>query len=101
MSETIQAIAEGAGTRASNRQVKNKLCEIYDEVFAHDGFGEFRVEMRLLKRGQKEVILHCGKQYRFVVNYSGARPASSHSGPERRSGGDSSYAGVERRGSGK
>lgn len=101
MRETTQAIADGAEIRASNRQVKNKLCEIYDEVFAHNGFGEFRVEMRLLKRGQKEVILHCGKQYRFVVNYSGVRPASGYSGSERRSGGNSGYAGVERRGGGK
>jgi hypothetical protein len=34
----------------------------------HDGFGEIRVEVKILKRRQKEVILHCGKQYRFVVD---------------------------------
>jgi hypothetical protein len=48
--------------------VKSRLCTLYDDLIAHDGFGEIRVEIRLLKRGQKEVILHCGKQYRFVVD---------------------------------
>ncbi|WP_197492510.1 hypothetical protein [Methylomonas methanica] len=47
--------------------VKNKLMELLDEVLQHDGFGEIRVEVKILKRRQKEVILHCGKQYRFVV----------------------------------
>lgn len=44
--------------------VKSKLLE----VLQHDGFGEIRVEMKILKRHQKEVILHCGKQYRFVID---------------------------------
>lgn len=57
-----------------NEEVLNRLVRLYEEVFAHDGFGEIRVEVRLLKRGQKEVILHCGKQYRFVVDYSDRQP---------------------------
>ncbi|MCP9470450.1 MAG: hypothetical protein NNA31_10680 [Nitrospira sp.] len=52
-----------------NEEVKARLSAIYDDLFAHDGFSELRVEIRLLKRGQKEVILHCGRQYRFVVDY--------------------------------
>ncbi|WP_026601058.1 hypothetical protein [Methylomonas sp. 11b] len=48
--------------------VKSKLMELLDEVLEHDGFGEIRVEVKILKRRQKEVILHCGKQYRFVVD---------------------------------
>ena len=43
---------------------------VYNEALAHDGFAEIRVEIRILRRGQKEVILHCGKQYRFVVDYA-------------------------------
>ncbi|OAI05504.1 hypothetical protein [Methylomonas methanica] len=50
--------------------VKSKLMELLDEVLEHDGFGEIRVEVKILKRRQKEVILHCGKQYRFVVDSS-------------------------------
>lgn len=49
-----------------------KLEELYRGLLAHDGFGDLRVEMRILKRGQKEVILHCGKQYRYVVDFEPA-----------------------------
>ncbi|MBU2570160.1 MAG: hypothetical protein KJ725_09015 [Gammaproteobacteria bacterium] len=48
--------------------VKAKLNELLDDVLLHDGFGDIRVEVKILKRKQKEVILHCGKQYRFVVD---------------------------------
>lgn len=48
--------------------LQTKLLALLDEVLAHDGFGSVRVDVRLLKRGQKEVILDCGKQYRFVVD---------------------------------
>ncbi len=52
----------------SCQPVKAKLLELVDDVLAHDGFGDIRVEVKILKRRQKEVILHCGKQYRFVVD---------------------------------
>lgn len=55
---------------STNKEVKEKLLELYDEIFSHDGYGEIRVEMRILRRKQKEVILYCGKQYRFVVDYN-------------------------------
>lgn len=53
---------------ATSQPVKAKLLELVDDVLAHDGFGDIRVEIKILKRRQKEVILHCGKQYRFVVD---------------------------------
>ena len=49
--------------------VMSKLTQLVEEVFRHDGYGQIRVDMRILRRGQKEVILRCGKEYRFVVNY--------------------------------
>jgi hypothetical protein len=60
----------------ANEQVLSQLRALYLEAFAHNGFAELRVEMRILRRGQKEVILHCGKQYRFVVDFAanGGRP---------------------------
>ncbi|MDR1229191.1 MAG: hypothetical protein LBK55_09300 [Azoarcus sp.] len=61
--------AAGAKPAQSKDQVLSKLEELYREAFAHDGYAEIRVELRILRRGQKEVILHCGKQYRFVVDY--------------------------------
>jgi hypothetical protein len=54
--------------RVHNTEVKSRLSALYDELITHDGFAEMRVEIRLLKRGQKEVILHCGRQYRFVID---------------------------------
>lgn len=54
-----------------------RLSELYRELIAHDGFGELRVDVRILKRKQKEVIITCGKQYRYVVD-----------GPEQNKEGD-------------
>jgi hypothetical protein len=51
-----------------NTEVKARLLALYDELFAHDGYATLRVEIRILRRGQKEVIVDCGKQYRFVVD---------------------------------
>lgn len=51
-----------------NKAVKSRMCELYDDLIAHEGFAEMRVEIRLLKRGQKEIILHCNKQYRLIVD---------------------------------
>ncbi len=53
--------------------ILDKIRELYTELFFHDGFGELKVEMRFLKRRQKEIIIHCGKDYRFVVDYDLAR----------------------------
>ncbi len=58
---------------STNKDVLDQFEKLYREVFDHDGYGDIRVEMKILRRGQKEVIIHCGKQYRFVVDF--ARPA--------------------------
>ena len=54
----------------TNKTVLDKLRELYGQLLDHDGFGEMRLEMRILKKGQKEVIIHCGKQYRYVVDFN-------------------------------
>ncbi|MDO8940512.1 MAG: hypothetical protein Q7U98_15260 [Methylicorpusculum sp.] len=51
------------------KDIKLKLSSLFDELFTHEGYADLRVEMRILKRGQKEVILHCGKQYRYVTDF--------------------------------
>ena len=56
--------------KSSSDLAKDKLLLLLDEIIEHDGFGEIRIEVNILKRKQKEVILHCGKQYRFVVDTS-------------------------------
>jgi len=66
-----KAMADKALKKLStNKEVKDKLLEVYDEIFAHNGYGEIKVDMRILHRGQKEIIIYCGKQYRFVVNFN-------------------------------
>jgi hypothetical protein len=61
----------------TNQQpVKIKLLELVDDILAHDGYGDIRVEVKILKRQQKEVILHCGKQYRFVIDSPDERSPS-------------------------
>jgi hypothetical protein len=57
--------------------VKARLLQLLDEVIAHDGYGSIKVDVRLLKKGQKEVIVDCGKQYRFVVDHPGFGPGHS------------------------
>lgn len=49
--------------------VIGKFVELYEDAFSHDGFAELKVEIRLLRRGQKEVIVSYGKQHRFVIDY--------------------------------
>lgn len=58
--------------QAGNAPVKKRLLELLDELMAHDGFGSIKVDIRLLKRGQKEVIIDCGKQYRYVIDFEPA-----------------------------
>ncbi|ABA88119.1 type IV pilus biogenesis protein PihO [Syntrophotalea carbinolica DSM 2380] len=53
-----------------HREIKKKLMDLYTELFLHEGYGSLRVQMRFLKRGQKEIVLVCGKEYRYVVDYS-------------------------------
>jgi hypothetical protein len=56
-------------------QILDKIKELYCELFLHDGFGELKVEIKFLKKKQKEIIIRCGKDYRFVVDYD------IHTGP--------------------
>lgn len=66
----MEAFDRSAALEAANATVLAKLGDLYREAFLHDGFAELKVEMRILRRGQKEVILHCGKQYRYVIDYA-------------------------------
>ncbi len=55
----------------THEAVVQKLIDLYHMLVCHNGFGEMSVHIRILKRGQKEVIIRCGKQYRFVVDTPG------------------------------
>lgn len=54
----------------SDVEVVNCMLSVYEGLIRHDGYADMRVEIKILKRGQKEVVVHAGKQYRFVVDYS-------------------------------
>jgi hypothetical protein len=56
--------------------LKTRLLGLLDDVLSHDGYGSIQVDVRLLKKGQKEVILDCGKQYRYVVDFAVPAPSS-------------------------
>lgn len=55
-------------TQTSSELLKSKLMGMIDDVLIHDGYGDIHIEVKILKRGQKEVILHYGKQYRFIID---------------------------------
>ena len=57
-----------SGYTEQHGRVLRQIEQLYYALVEHDGFGDMQVEVRILKRGQKEVIVHCGKQYRFVVD---------------------------------
>ena len=54
-----------------HENVKTRINALYDMLVEHDGYGEMRIDFKILKKGQKEIIIHCGKQYRYVVDSSG------------------------------
>jgi hypothetical protein len=58
--------------------ILQKIRELYLDLFQHNGFGELKVSMRFLKKGQKEIIVVCGKEYRFVLDYPEACRRPSH-----------------------
>ena len=60
-----------------HKAVLSKFIDLYSELFAHDGYGDIRMEMKILRRGQKEVIIHCGKQHRFILDCDQALKSES------------------------
>lgn len=63
--------------------VWSRLSELLEDVYSHSGFGEIRIAVRWLSKGRKEVILSCGKEYRFVVEAKASRGAHSALGERR------------------
>lgn len=53
-----------------HEQVKKRIEVLYNMLVEHDGYGEMTIDFKILKRGQKEVLIKCGKQYRYVVESS-------------------------------
>lgn len=63
-------IKENIANEAENSalHVEEVLLKTFRFLVAHDGAGKMEVNIKLLKRGQKEVLIQCGRTYRFVIN---------------------------------
>jgi hypothetical protein len=67
----VDSAPETKGT-PSNKWVnlapaRDKLNALFMDILEHPGFGELHVNIRILKDARKEVVLCCGKEYRFVL----------------------------------
>jgi|GEM_PF-6687185 len=62
------------------KPVWSKLDALFEELLRHRGFGKIEIDVKWLKRGQKEVILSCGKQYRFIVPVEEIEPPATAEG---------------------
>jgi len=65
---TREAIPTGRSGDGADAAVA-RIVELFEPCLRHDGHAGFRVEMRILKRRQKEIIVDCGRQYRFVLDF--------------------------------
>jgi len=60
-------------------RARRQLLQSFDYIYEFGGFGHLEVDMKILKRGQKEVLIRCGREYRFVLDTCDAserRPAA-------------------------
>lgn len=65
---------------STNSPVKKRLLGLLDDLIHHDGYGSLKVEIRLLRRGQKEIIIDAGKQYRYIVDFKPQMMAGENDG---------------------
>lgn len=49
-------------------KAKDRLLKTFDHILTHDGSGKLEVTTKILKRGQKEILIQCGRTYRFVID---------------------------------
>ena len=49
-------------------KAKEKLLNSFDYLLNHNGSGHLEVNTKILKRGQKEIIIQCSRSHRFVVD---------------------------------
>ena len=49
-------------------KARAKLLNSFDYLLAHNGSGHMEINTKILKRGQKEITIQCGRTYRFTVD---------------------------------
>ena len=52
----------------SEEKAKMKLLNSFEYLLGHNGSGHLEVNTKILKRGQKEIIIQCSRCHRFVVD---------------------------------
>ena len=55
-------------TENGEAKAKEKLLNSFDHLLSHNGSGHLEVNTKILKRGQKEIIIQCSRSHRFVVD---------------------------------
>ncbi len=58
------------------RKLKAQLESIIDEYLKHDGWGHLEMDMRILTRQQKEIVIRAGREYRYLVDFKNTSPAT-------------------------
>ena len=43
----------------SNNEVKKQILSLYDMLVGHEGYGEIKVNFKIIKKDRKEIIIHC------------------------------------------
>lgn len=66
MSETQSNSEQESNCNISH--VEKAMLKAFNFLMMHNGAGKMEVSVKLLKRGQKEILIQCGRTYRFVVN---------------------------------
>lgn len=54
------------------KRLKTRLNALLDDYLLHDGWGHLEMDMKILSRHQKEVVIRAGREYRFVVDFQNA-----------------------------
>ena len=49
-------------------KAKARLLNSFDYLLSHNGSGHLEVNTKILKRGQKEIVIQCSRCHRFVVD---------------------------------
>jgi hypothetical protein len=60
---------DGEAMPSSHEMVLDRIEKLYRMLIDHSGYGEMSIEIRFLRKHEKEVLIRCGKQYRFIVPY--------------------------------
>jgi hypothetical protein len=81
--KSLPAPVERILSAPAARRMKALLNALVDDLLLHEGFGKIELDMKILTRRQKEIIVRGSKEHRFVLDFmnDGARVESL---PERR-----------------